>query len=185
MNDFSNRRRFLKPRDDQDAATQLNAPETIAKRPGAIKARLLKAIGAAGADETGAALDRIWSTGAFDVRQAPRAGMVMVTVRDCFDTPFHLGEVLVSEAEVALDGHHGYGLICGDAPEQALLLAAVEAAESAGLSPALESIDGFIGQLEARNARHRTKLAKLTAATEVQFAAMKKETVDFGSLGEP
>jgi alpha-D-ribose 1-methylphosphonate 5-triphosphate synthase subunit PhnG len=152
-------------------------------RPEAIKARLLAAIAAAKTDEVAAMLDRLWSLGEFRVQHAPRAGLVMVTVRDSFDTPFHLGEVLVSEAEVVFDGHSGYGAICGDEPERALLLAAVEAAERSGRSAVLDGIGEFIGTLGEKRNEERAVSSKLAAATEVRFESMKKETVDFGSLG--
>lgn len=156
---------------------------TMSGRPEAIKARLLAAIATAKTDEVAAMLDRLWSLGEFRVQRAPRAGLVMVTVRDPFDTPFHLGEVLVSEAEVVFDGHSGYGAICGDEPERALLLAAVEAAERSGHAASLGGIGEFIARLEVKTAEQATRSSKLAAATEVRFESMKKETVDLGSLG--
>ena len=156
---------------------------TMSGRPEAIKARLLAAIAAAEADEVAAMLDRLWSLGEFRVQRAPRAGLVMVTVRDSFDTPFHLGEVLVSEAEVVFDGHSGYGAICGDEPERALLLAAVEAAERSGRSGVLGGIGEFIRKLEEKHGEERACSSRLAAATAVRFESMKKETVDLGSLG--
>jgi len=156
---------------------------TMSVRPAAIKVRLLAAIAAAKTDEVAAMLDRLWSLGEFRVQRAPRAGLVMVTVRDSFDTPFHLGEVLVSEAEVVFDGHSGYGAICGDEPERALLLAAVEAAEHSGRAAVLGDIGEFICRLEEKSSKERVRSSKLAAATAVRFESMKKETVDFGSLG--
>jgi phosphonate C-P lyase system protein PhnG len=107
----------------------------------------------------------------------------MVTVRDPFDTPFHLGEVLVCEAEVAFGGHTGRGAVCGDEPERALLLAAVEAVERSGRAAVLAGIGKLIARLEAKSIDQRTLASKLAASTEVWFDSMKKETVDFGSLG--
>jgi alpha-D-ribose 1-methylphosphonate 5-triphosphate synthase subunit PhnG len=150
---------------------------------GQTKARLLGVIAATEADEVAAMLDRLWSLGEFRVQRAPRAGLVMVTVRDPFDTPFHLGEVLVSEAEVVFDGHSGYGAICGDEPERALLLAAVEAAERSGRSSVLGGIGEFIRKLEEKHGKERACSSRLAAATAVRFESMKKETVDLGSLG--
>jgi phosphonate C-P lyase system protein PhnG len=164
------------------AGTGLFAAATSG-RPGELKARLLAAIAAAEADEVAAMLDRLWSLGEFRVQRAPRAGLVMVTVRDPFDTPFHLGEVLVSEAEVVFDGHSGYGASCGDEPERALLLAAVEAAERSGRSSVLGGIGEFIRKLEEKHGEERACSSRLAAATEVRFESMKKETVDLGSLG--
>jgi alpha-D-ribose 1-methylphosphonate 5-triphosphate synthase subunit PhnG len=156
---------------------------TTSGRPAGIKERLLAAIAAAGLDEITTMLDRLWSSGEFRVQRAPRAGVVMYTVRDPFDTPFHLGEVLVSEAVVDFDGHSGYGAICGDEPERALMLAAVEAAERSGRAEVLGRIGEFIGRLEVKRTEERVLSSKLAAATGVRFEAMKKETVDFGSLG--
>jgi alpha-D-ribose 1-methylphosphonate 5-triphosphate synthase subunit PhnG len=153
-------------------------------RPRGIKARLLAVIGAAETDQVVALLDRLWSLAEFRVERAPRAGLVMYTVRDPFDTPFHVGEVLVSESEVAMDGHLGYGAICGDEPERALLLAAVEAAEGSGRAVVLGGIGEFIDRLEEKHAAEQARSSKLAAATQVRFESMKKESVDFGSLGE-
>jgi phosphonate C-P lyase system protein PhnG len=147
------------------------------------KKRLLAAIAAAAPDDVTAMLDRLWPLGPFSVRQAPRAGLVMVTVRDPFDTPFHLGEALVSEAEVEFDGHTGYGAVCGDEPEQALLLAAVAAVERSGRTAVLNAIAAPLDQLEAKSADRKALSSRLAAATEVRFESMKKERVDFGSLG--
>ncbi|HWR93427.1 MAG TPA: phosphonate C-P lyase system protein PhnG [Desulfobacterales bacterium] len=147
------------------------------------KKRLLAAIAAASPDDVTAMLDRLWPLGPFSVRAAPRAGLVMVTVRDPFDTPFHLGEALVSEAEVEFDGHTGYGAVCGDEPEQALLLAAVAAVERSGRTAVLNAIAAPLDQIEAKSADRKALSSRLAAATEVRFESMKKERVDFGSLG--
>jgi len=170
--------------DELGAATVAGVPAvTPSGKSGQTKARLLGVIAAAEADEVAAMLDRLWSLGEFRVQRAPRAGLVMVTVHDSFDTPFHLGEVLVSEAEVVFDGHSGYGAICGDEPERALLLAAVEAAEHSGRAAVLGDIGEFICRLEEKSSEERVRSSKLAAATAVRFESMKKETVDFGSLG--
>ena len=151
-----------------------------AERITGVKARLLAAMPAASSEEIAAMLDRLWSMGEFRVQQPPQTGLVMVTVRDPFDTPFHLGEVLASEAEVSLDGCTGYGAVCGDEPEQALLLAAVAAAEHSGRA---EVLGALLGSLEAKRADQKKRSSKLAAATAVRFESMKKERVDFGSLG--
>jgi len=148
-----------------------------------VKTRLLAALPAAAPEEIAALLDRIWSMGGFRVQQPPRTGLVMLTVRDPFDTPFHLGEVFVSEAEVCLDGHTGCGAVCGDEPEQALLAAAVAAAELSGRTDILGAVGTDLGPLEAKRADQKAHSSKLAAATAVRFESMKKERVDFSSLG--
>jgi len=153
------------------------------ERTAGVKARLLAALPAAAPEEIAALLDRLWPMGGFRVQQPPRTGLVMFTVRDPFDTPFHLGEVLVSEAEVSLDGCTGCGAVCGDEPEQALLVAAVAAAELCGRADILGAVGGHLGPLEAKRADQRAQSSKLAAATAVRFESMKKERVDFSSLG--
>lgn len=148
-----------------------------------VKARLQKALTAADSDAVATMLDLLWAAKAFHVQRAPHAGLIMYTVRDPFDTPFHLGELLVTEAEVILDGHTGYSAVCGDDPERALLLAAVEAVERNGRSAVLDVIATLLDSLEALSIDQKTLASKLAAATEVRFDSMKKETVDFGSLG--
>jgi alpha-D-ribose 1-methylphosphonate 5-triphosphate synthase subunit PhnG len=165
--------------DEHRAAAAAPADATVD-----LKTRLLKVIAAAEAEEVAAMLDRLWSLAGFRVQRAPRTGLVMCTVHDPFDTPFHLGEVLVSEAEVALDGHAGCGILCGDEPERALLLAAVEAAQSSGRASILGCVEDCLGRLEEKHVEQKAQLSRLAAATAVRFESMKKETVDFGSLGD-
>jgi phosphonate C-P lyase system protein PhnG len=148
-----------------------------------VKERLLAALPAAAPEEIAALLDVLWPMGGFHVQQPPRTGLVMLTVRDPFDTPFHLGEVLVSEAEVSFDGYTGYAAVCGDEPEQALLAAAVAAAELCGRADILGAVAVHLGPLEAKRADQKAHSSKLAAATAVRFESMKKERVDFGSLG--
>ena len=169
---------------DPTADASLACPLALGTEPvTAVKARLLAALPAAAPEEIAVLLDRIWPMGGFRVQQPPRTGLVMLTVRDPFDTPFHLGEVLVSEAEVCLDGHTGYAAVCGDEPEQALLVAAVAAAECAGRANVLDAVRALLGPLEAKRADQKALSSKLSAATAVCFESMKKERVDFGSLG--
>jgi alpha-D-ribose 1-methylphosphonate 5-triphosphate synthase subunit PhnG len=167
----------------QTEARVWDAESPNSEQTGSLKARLLTAIGAASPEEVSGMLDRLWSTGGFRVQRAPQAILVMVTVRDPFDTPFHLGEVLACEAEVAFGGHTGYGALCGDEPEKALLLATVEAVERSGRLSLLDGVGKWIARLEEKSAERLAAVSKLAAATAVRFESMKKETVDFGSLG--
>jgi phosphonate C-P lyase system protein PhnG len=153
------------------------------ENPGNLKANLLRVIGVARVDEVAGMLDRLWASGSFSVQKAPRTGLVMYTVCDSFDTPFYLGEVLVTIAEVACSGQTGLGTVCGDEPEKALLLAIVEATERSGRSEALDDFRELIARLEKVSAEQRTVSSRVAATTEVRFDSMKKETVEFGTLG--
>jgi phosphonate C-P lyase system protein PhnG len=151
---------------------------------GGVKGRLLAVVEMARDEEVAWLLDRLWASGRFRVTRPPRTGLVMATVRDPFDTAFHLGEVLVTEALVETGGKVASGMILGDAPQKALLLAAVEAAEPPAGTELRTVLDEFIDRLEGRGAVAAQRLSRLVAATAVTFASMKKESVDFGSLGD-
>jgi len=151
---------------------------------GRIKARLLKVIHATEAVDIETQLDELWASGRFRIRRAPCCGLIMSSVNDPFDTPFYLGEVLVSQAQVDCDGQTGWGAICGDEPQRALLLAAVEAAELRGYASMLEPLCSLLERLEASWNEKVRRISRLAAGTQVQFESMKKEKVDFGSLGD-
>lgn len=69
------------------------------------------------------------------VISGPEVGMVMMTVREPIARErFHLGEVLVTRAEVELDGHRGWSMRMGD-DRLATLAAAVLDAEVEGQRP--------------------------------------------------
>jgi alpha-D-ribose 1-methylphosphonate 5-triphosphate synthase subunit PhnG len=62
----------------------------------------------------------------------PRVGMVMLRLREPVDgTVYNAGEVLVTEARVALDQHEGYAMRLGRAPELTLAAAVLDAAVEA------------------------------------------------------
>jgi phosphonate C-P lyase system protein PhnG len=149
-----------------------------------LKSELQRVITAAYAKETVAMLDRLWGADRFAIRRAPQTGLTMITAVDPFDTPFYLGEILMTSAEVMLDEQVGYGAVSGEAPSQALLLAAVEAAERGGHTAEFCGLGDFIERLARRHDGHHERSARIAAATEVQFATMRQEKVDFGSLGE-
>lgn len=61
-----------------------------------------------------------------EITHPPRAGLTMMHVLDAFDDEFLLGEVLVTRAEVALDGIQGFGMVTGDSSARALARACSE-----------------------------------------------------------
>jgi phosphonate C-P lyase system protein PhnG len=153
------------------------------RTPCPLKAALQPVIAAVAAADLQPVLDRLWASGRFSVERAPRPGLVMCTMLDPFDTAFYLGEILVTRADVALDARHrGCAVVQGDAPEAALLLAAVEAAERGGAA-LLDGLSEWAGELRERRDAERAREARCSAATRVRFESMRKERVDFGSLG--
>lgn len=128
-------------------------------------------------------LDDLWACGEFTVRRDPLPGLLMCPVRDPFGTEFFLGEVLVTTAEVSCGGRTGHGAILGEEPEKALLLAAVDAALSGGRIGLLKKLMQAASEWSREAGERKQLAAKLAAATRVEFESMKKERVDFGSLG--
>jgi|OM-RGC.v1.023679403 Uncharacterized enzyme of phosphonate metabolism len=109
------------------------------------------------------------------IRQEPRTALIMMTVKDCFDTPFHLGEVLVTTAEVDYSEHHGYGLVIGDEPEKALLLACVEAIELGDDWKLKNELEELIAPLRERAEAKQLQSMKLAGSTQVSFESMAQE----------
>jgi alpha-D-ribose 1-methylphosphonate 5-triphosphate synthase subunit PhnG len=81
---------------------------------------------------------------------ANRTGLVMVPMRDTVgQVDFHLGEVLVSEAQIAdRAGHVGYGMITGRDLERAMAMAVVD------LSVAARGTDAATAQFLAEEKAH-------------------------------
>ena len=103
----------------------------------------------------------------------PRTGLLMLTVKDSFDTDFHLGEVLVTDARVVCCGVEGFGMVVGDHPRKAMARAAADAVLRSGDRCAARSklVEIIITEQEKR----RTIVAEseaLVAATRVSFDLM-------------
>jgi alpha-D-ribose 1-methylphosphonate 5-triphosphate synthase subunit PhnG len=68
------------------------------------------------------------------VIEEPNHGLVMVQVRETAQKSlFYLGEVLVTECKVRIEGALGMGIIKGDEPDKAYELAVIDAAYAANL----------------------------------------------------
>jgi len=103
------------------------------------------------------------------VRQDPRPQLVMQQVREPVERrPFNLGEVLVTPAEVDLDGARGFAIVPGKNERAALSGAIVDAAVAAGHGTTPEIVEA----LEDVDARRREKRRRA-------WAESKHTTVDF------
>ncbi|MDT8421961.1 MAG: phosphonate C-P lyase system protein PhnG [Desulfuromonadales bacterium] len=107
-----------------------------------------------------------------EIVRTPRSGLVMMTCRDDFDCEFHLGEVLVTDAEVACRGIRGYGMVPGDDPRRALARAAAEVICQGDNQLLMERLQRLaLSEQEQRLAR-RTTQDQLIARSRVQFDLM-------------
>ncbi len=110
---------------------------------------------------------------ALTVSRPPRSGLMMLTVKDCFETDFHLGEVLVTEARIVFRGCEGFGMVPGEAPRRALARAAADAVLRCPEPTEIQ--DNLRAQLEQEELMQKTRQAEsaaLVAATKVIFDLM-------------
>lgn len=103
----------------------------------------------------------------------PRVGMVMLRLREPVDgTTYNAGEVLVTEAQVALDDHQGYAMRLGRAPEVTLAAAVLDAAVEAHHPLSAEILTLLTTLDEAEQARQLAAWRKV-APTRVAFDEMR------------
>jgi alpha-D-ribose 1-methylphosphonate 5-triphosphate synthase subunit PhnG len=100
-------------------------------------------------------------------------GLVMIKARDSVSLqPFYLGENLVTECSVSIQGHFGMGVIMGDEPERAYQIAVVDAAYNANL----QVTESWLKELEEQEkeiyTRHLHERA-LVNTSQVHFDTME------------
>ncbi len=95
----------------------------------------------------------------------PTVGMVMARAQDGA-----LGEVLVTEARVSIEGREGWGMVLGRAPDHALAVAVVDAGIEAG-HPEGAAIELEIADLATAQAATAAEEWGRVAPTRVQFDA--------------
>jgi alpha-D-ribose 1-methylphosphonate 5-triphosphate synthase subunit PhnG len=107
------------------------------------------------------------------VLRAPETCTMMLQAVDSVgQTPFYLGEVLMTEAAVELGGRIGYGFALEDEPERAVCIAVIDAALTAEVAES-KYIREIIAAEAERITRHRRRENGLVAATRVNFAIME------------
>jgi alpha-D-ribose 1-methylphosphonate 5-triphosphate synthase subunit PhnG len=118
-------------------------------------------------------LIELLATEEMTITRPPRSGLIMMTVKDSFDTDFHLGEVLVTEAAVTVGGKEGFGMVTGEEPRKALARAAADALLRAGRPERLcEAVRACLADAQSRQAAGLSAEAALTATTRVSFDLM-------------
>lgn len=105
--------------------------------------------------------------------QAPETCLVMMPARDSVErSSFYLGELLVTEAVVEINGHRGYGLAMEDRPEHALTYAIIDAALNGGL-PEVEEIKQLLKQADDEINKRFELEKRMVASTRVNFAILE------------
>lgn len=107
-----------------------------------------------------------------DLIEEPNHGLVMVRVRETAKmSQFYLGEVLVTECKVRIEGAMGIGIVKGDEPEKAYDLAVIDAAYAAGLQETAawsNRLQTEGEQIAAKRHAHHLKVLQ----TKVDFETM-------------
>jgi alpha-D-ribose 1-methylphosphonate 5-triphosphate synthase subunit PhnG len=107
------------------------------------------------------------------VRQAPQPQVVMQRVREPVERrPFNLGEVVVTPAEVELDGADGFAMVPGKAERCALSGAIVDAAVAGGHEMAPEIVAALENVATRWREQRRQRWAE-SQYTTVTFESME------------
>ena len=105
----------------------------------------------------------------------PGKTLTMIKLRDPVKQGmFYIGEVIVCEAAVEIDGVQGISVLMGDDAEKALDMAIIDAAVNKGV------FDGFekLAELEEKQHIREMKEHVMTLKTMVNFESMDKEAPD-------
>ncbi|NOV02949.1 phosphonate C-P lyase system protein PhnG [Paenibacillus planticolens] len=106
------------------------------------------------------------------VMEEPNHGLVMVKVRETAQKSlFYLGEVLVTECKVQIEGAVGIGIVKGDEPEKAYDLAVIDAAYAARLE-----------ETEAWTALLLSEGERLAAKRQDDHTSVLRTKVDFETM---
>ena len=139
-----------------------------------LKEEVLAVLPEAYPEETQVLLELLAPDGA-EVTREPAPALVMMDARDCFGTPFHLGEVLVTTARVRGNDRVGHGSILGDEPAKALLLACLDLLDDQQQAIARVRLAPHLERLARRAELGRGRAAQMAGSTRVEFESMAAE----------
>jgi alpha-D-ribose 1-methylphosphonate 5-triphosphate synthase subunit PhnG len=109
--------------------------------------------------------------------ESPARGFVMVKMREAArNSLYYMGELLVTEASVLVDGYAGIGIIAGDRESDAYALAVVDAACNGNL-PETALWDALFLAEEARIDAMTREGDRRVLGTKVDFRTMDQEAI--------
>ena len=104
--------------------------------------------------------------------EQPNHGLVMVKARETAkNSLFYLGEVMVTECKVEINGCIGIGILKGDEPQKAFYLAVIDATYQAGLKETNDWAPRLLSA-EENILRSRIELSQQILKTKVNFETM-------------
>lgn len=108
------------------------------------------------------------------IRQ-PSVGTTMIRAEDSVEAqPFYLGEALITECEVNVDGQPGFGLCLGDEPVRSYCIAFMDALLQLADSR-LSQVHSFLQEQEVLVAAALQAEHKQIQRTKVDFKLMEEE----------
>ncbi|MCO7125265.1 phosphonate C-P lyase system protein PhnG [Sporolactobacillus shoreicorticis] len=108
------------------------------------------------------------------VEREPQTSLIMTKAKDSVSSqPFYLGEVLVTECTVSLNGQLGVGIVIGKKPVRAYCMAVIDAAHNAGL-PVLDHWNAQFHEEEKRIQEKYALEDARNAQSQVHFNTMEE-----------
>ena len=136
------------------------------------KRRLSKILARAGKEQVKKLADEIKETYSPVIVKAPEKSLTMIRMREPVkESLFYLGEVIISEAIVDLDGTKGIAVMMGDDFEKVLDMAVSDAACNKGVFQQYERLE----KMEKEQKLQLEKENALFLQTMVQFHSMDSE----------
>lgn len=119
---------------------------------------------------------KIESNLAIEIVVTPKLGMTMIQAEDSIDfQPFYLGEVLITECQLTVNGILGYGYCMGDEPQRAYCIALIDAIVNTIEHPLQKDIEAFI--ISENEILQKKKLEEYNQIlkTKVDFKIMEQD----------
>ncbi len=136
------------------------------------KRRISKILARADKEQVGALADEIKTEYSPVIVKAPEKSLAMIRMREPVrESLFYLGEVIVSEAIVDLDGAKGVAVLMGDDFEKVLNMAVIDAACNKGVFRRYDLLEAW----EKEQAVRLEKENALFMQTKVSFRSMDSE----------
>ena len=136
------------------------------------KRRISKILARAGKEEVKRLAGEIKEKYSPVIVKSPEKSLAMIRMREPVqESLFYLGEVIVSEAIVDLDGAKGVAVIMGDDFDKVLDMAVIDAACNKGVFQRYD----FLEQLEKEQTHRLEKENALFMQTMVSFQSMDSE----------
>jgi len=117
-------------------------------------------------------LQRLLPLEKISITKAPEPGLIMMTARDCFDSDFCLGEVLVTVAETQIENAKGYSMILGDNPRKAVISASLDAIFNGDDAKLKAKLTRRLCAFARKHKNQQEIEALLPSSTRVQFDSM-------------